>query len=229
MRNHRHLAQIRLRAGILKEHRPPAGGHNDRFANQRDVARAHEVILPRHTVAAKLHPVRPKPSVALETNHLTHEIPFPLHLALCRQRKHSRSQRGHVHAPIACRWRGENRLAEIQPVDNLARAPLEHVIKTGRRADMQKLADDRRCGDVVAIPRATRSAKSPLHPRRGNVHRVHHARTIHHEHHPILHHRRRLNRIGQRHRRLKAEVDLQGHVGHIAGAKGIALQLRPVG
>ena len=58
------------------------------------------MVLPSHTIAAKLNPIRSAPAIAFKPHLLLHKIPNPRHIAHRRHRIHSRSERCKIDTTI---------------------------------------------------------------------------------------------------------------------------------
>ena len=151
--DHADRPQLRRVAGVFEEDGASAGGHDDRLADQADVARADEVIVPGDAVLAVLEPVLAAPAVAVELDDLLHEVPGPDRFAVGLDGVHLRAEGREVDAVGPGRGRREDRLAAVDLADHLARVAIEDVVVAGRRADVNVLADHRGRGDVVAVPR----------------------------------------------------------------------------
>src|SRR5262249_36241014 len=154
-------AQSRPGAGIFQKYGAPPRGHDDGFAEQADVAGTDEMVAPRDALLAVLEPVLAAPAVAVELDDLLNEVPGPDQLACWLEGVHPRAQHREVDAIGPGRGRGDIRLAAVDLPDTGPLFPVENVVVTGRRADMDVFSDPRWRGDIVAVPRPAARGKSP--------------------------------------------------------------------
>src|SRR5262249_58054843 len=214
--------------GIFQEYGAPSRRHDDGFAEQADVAGTDEMVAPRDGLIAVLEPVLAAPAVAVELDDLLNKVPGPDRLACWLERVHPRAQRREVDTIGPGRGRGENRLAAVDLADHGPRVPVENVVVTGRRADMDIFADHRWRGDIVAIPRPAARGKSPKHLERLRVDCRDDTRSINRENLAVGNNGSRVDPVRQRHRTRQTEWCFHRCAGGNTGPEGVALKLRPL-
>ena len=167
-----------LSAGVLQEKRAPTGRDDERLVHQAEIARADEVILPgdtsiaggrrgtglqrgQHPLLTKSRPVLTTPAIACKPDDLLHEVPLPDRRAVKLQRLGLRSERHQIDTIRPHDRRAKDRLPAVDHLHHLARLPVQHIIKSRRRAKVQVVSRDGGRADVIDVLRTARALKTP--------------------------------------------------------------------
>ena len=133
-------------------HRPPAGRHDDRVlrtwpgpSSSRTGRASRRGCPSMFSQSSPLQRSPSKPSTSWTKSHVQQIVPSGRHGV------DPGAERGEVHAAVADHRRAEDRLAAANLLDHGSRRRGEHVVRAGRRAEVEVAADNRRRGDVVAV------------------------------------------------------------------------------
>ena len=215
-------------AFVLKKNRSSAGGDHDRFLMNRNVPRATEVVLPVNSPVFVFVPFLAAPAITVKADDFFDEVPLPGDVAIRLDGVDLRTQRREVDSTFADARRAENRIAAVDHANDLSGLAIEHAVPTAHRAEVEKLLDNRRRADIVAVVRPAPSRRFPHRLESLRVKTERHSRTVNDVHVAVGDHGRGINAIAQRHGRDQAQRRLNLSILGISRMPRVELVLQPV-
>jgi len=187
------------------------------------------MIAPVHPLAPGRGPVLPAPAIALEADHLAHEVPFPYFLPGKGHRVDPCPERGEIDAIRPHRWRAEDRLPAVDLGHHLARVAVEHVVKARRGSEVQVVPRHRRRAHIVHVLRSSFAGEFPFRLQRDRVKGPGHPRPVHNIDHATSHRRSGVDPVAEGLETRQAQA-----LGRDPSVRGmtrmvrVELELRPV-
>ena len=140
--NQANRPQPRRLAGVFLKNRAAASGHDDRLAHRREIARTAKVIAPRNPPFLVSPPRLAAPAVPIKADDLFHEVPGPDQLAVGLNCVNDRTDYRNVGTSVGNDRRRQYRPGAVNLLGDRSILRVQHKIRTGRRAEMEKLAHD---------------------------------------------------------------------------------------
>jgi hypothetical protein len=122
---------------VFQEHDSTTCRNDQRLAVGRQIAGTAEMIFPGHASLLEVQPVIAFPAVAGQADHFADEIPCPGTRPVRLDRVDLGADCRKVSAAVGHRGRGKDRTVAADLADHATIRAVQHIVRTGRRAEMQ--------------------------------------------------------------------------------------------